>query len=330
LGKETENRKRQHVDLVLRKGMQYEKKTGLEKLEYEHCALPELNITDIDLSASFLGKKVRFPLIIEAMTGGYTQAGEINKNLAECAEKHGLAFALGSQRAMIEDNALTETYLIRDVAPTVPLIANIGAVQLKQYDSKVIENMVAAVDADALAVHLNPLQEAIQPEGDHDFSGICKALLAIKNCLGVPIIVKETGAGISQEVAIRLREVGVTMIDVAGAGGTSWSRVEYGRNGITPGFEEWGVPTVECVHACREVLPTIASGGIRSGIDVCKVITMGAIMAGAAYPFLKAWKNKRIEEEIRLWEQQMIITAFLTGSRNIEELRTARMIVRQQ
>lgn len=325
---ETENRKKQHIEIALKKEMQYRKTTGFEKLDYEHCALPELKISDVDLSTNFLGKKLDYPLLIEAMTGGYSQAKEINKALAQAAEKHKIAFALGSQRAMIEKPELAETYKVRDVAPTIPVIANIGAVQLKQYDVKTIGDMISTVEADALAVHLNPLQEAIQPEGDHDFTGICETLLQLKDNIKVPIIAKETGAGIGQEVALRLREVGVAIVDVAGAGGTSWSKVEYGRKGTLPGFEEWGMPTAECVQACRAVLPTIASGGIRNGIEICKAITLGAVLGGAAYPFLKAWKSKKLDAELKMWEKQMKLTAFLTGSKSISELRTARMIVR--
>jgi isopentenyl-diphosphate delta-isomerase len=323
---QTESRKKEHVDIVLNSGSQYSKSTGLERVDFLHNALPEQNFDDVDLQTKFLGKTVRYPIIISAMTGGYAEAGKINKDLASAAQKHGIAFALGSQRAMLENPGLKETYYVRDEAPDIPVIANIGAVQLKKYPVEKVLSLVSLVEADALAVHLNPLQEAIQPEGDKDFSGVLAAIKNLCEKSDVPIIVKETGAGISQDVAIKLKQAGVSFIDVAGAGGTSWAKVEYARKGPVPGFEEWGISTFDSIIQCRGVLPFIASGGIRSGVDAAKTIALGAELAGAAYPFLKALKEKRLDQELTTWENQMRIAAFLTGSRTFEELKKAKMI----
>ena len=324
----TESRKKQHVDFVLDKGAQYVKTSGFERVEFMHNALPEISMDSVDLSVRFLGSTLRWPIVICAATGGYGPAERINHDLASAAQRHGLAFGLGSQRAMIEEPALAKTYNVRDVAPDVPLLANIGAYQLKHYPIKKIEAMVSAVDADALAIHLNALQEAIQPEGDRDFSGVLCAITKTCERLSVPVIVKETGAGISQDVAIRLKEAGVKYIDVAGAGGTSWSKVEYLRSKGVPGFEEWGIPTVECIIQCRGVLPLIASGGIRCGIDGAKAIALGAELWGAAYPFIVAQSEGKLDAKIEKYKTQMQVAAYLSGSKSHEELKRAKLIFR--
>ncbi len=326
----TESRKKQHVDIVLAKDVQYSRTTGLERAELMHDALPEVDFDSIDLSVKFLGKKISYPLLISAMTGGYPEAKRINEELAEAAQKHKIAFALGSQRAMLENPSLRETYYVRRVAPDIPVIGNIGAVQLKRYPVDKALGLVSSVEADALAVHLNPLQEAIQPEGDRDFAGVLSAIEKLCDKADVPIIAKETGTGISQDVALRLKAAGVKWLDVAGAGGTSWSKVEYARNGATPGFGEWGIPTLDSIIQCRGVLPLIASGGIRSGIDAAKCVALGAELAGAAYPFLKALDQSQAKLDMLLgdWESQMKKAAFLTGSRDVEALKKAKMILR--
>lgn len=325
---QTESRKKDHVELVLKEGAQYGKKAGFERLDLVHNALPEASLESVDLSATFLGRKISCPLMITAITGGYADAEAINKGLAAAAQEHGIAFGLGSQRAIIEKPELAKTYKVRSVAPDVPLAANIGAYQLKKYAPEKIESLVSTIEADALAVHLNALQEVIQPEGDTDYSGVLDAIARTCEKISVPVIVKETGAGMSQDVALRLKCAGVKWIDVAGAGGTSWSAVEYLRSGTIPGFEDWGIPTVESVIQCRGVLPVIASGGIRSGIDCAKAIALGADMAGAAYPFLKALHQKKLGQMIGTWQKQMKVCAFLTGSRNVAELKKAKMIFR--
>lgn len=324
MSKEIENRKKEHVKHALESNIQYSKTTGFEKLEFIHNALPEINFNSIDLTVKFLGKKLKLPIIIEAMTGGFKGAENINKSLAKTSERFGIAFGLGSQRAMLK-NREDKSYYVRDAAPHIPIIGNIGAVQLKKYKIEDIEWLVSKVEADALAIHLNPLQETIQPEGDKDFSGILKEIENVCDRINVPIIVKETGAGIDQRVAIRLKEAGVKYIDVAGAGGSSWSKVEYLRGEGIPGFEEWGLSTTESIVECKGILPIIASGGIRSGIDVAKSIALGADLAGAAYPFLRAMNQGKLNSLIEEWEKQLKICAFLTGSKNIEELKKARI-----
>jgi isopentenyl-diphosphate delta-isomerase len=323
--KKTESRKKDHVELVLKKKAQYKKTTGFENIEFIHNALPEISLEDVDLSVDFLGKRLSSPIIITAMTGGYKDAKRINQGIAEAAQEHGLAFGVGSQRAMIEDPSLAGTYRVRDVAPDIPLLANIGAFQLKRYSREQIESLVSSIEADALAVHLNPLQEVVQPEGDTDYSGVLDAIRKTCEDIDAPVVVKETGAGITQTVAEELRDAGVSYLDVAGAGGTSWSEVEYLRRGPVPGFDDWGIPTSECVILCRGVLPLIASGGIRDGVEGAKAIALGAELAGAAFPFLQAWKEKRLGDYIRTFKEQMRLSAFLTGSRSHAELRHTKL-----
>lgn len=326
----TESRKKDHVDLVLKKDVQYAKSTGLERVDFIHNSLPEINFDKIDLACEFLGKHLNYPLLITGMTGGYADAEKINKALAEAAEKFGLAFGVGSQRAMMENSSLKKTYAVRDVAPTVPLVANISGVQLKKYGLEKVSGLVSSIEADALAIHLNPLQEMIQPEGDRDFTGVLAAIKTACEKIGAPVIVKETGAGISQDVALQLKEAGVSYIDVSGAGGTSWSKVEYLRKGAIPGFENWGIPTLDAIIQCRGVLPLIGSGGVRNGIDAAKCIALGCDMAGAAYPFIKSLESRvlSLEKTIETWQLQMKTCALLTGSRNYGDLRKAKLFIR--
>ncbi len=321
----TQSRKKDHIELVLQKGAQYTKKPGFGSIHLLHNALPETSLEDVDLSTTFFGKKLRYPILIAAMTGGYKEAMKINKRLAEAAQKHGLAFGVGSQRAMIEKPELAKTYQVRDVAPDIPLLANIGAFQLKKYSFKQIESLVSSIEADGLAIHLNPLQEVVQKEGDTDFSGVLEAIQKTCEKLSVPVIVKETGAGINEDVALKLKKAGVSYLDIAGAGGTSWSKVEYLRSKSVPGFEEWGIPTVEAVIQCRGILPLVASGGIRSGIDAAKAIALEADMAGAAYPFLKALQKGKLDSFIETFKKQMRMAAYLTGSKSVADLKKAHL-----
>ena len=322
---QTESRKKDHVEFVLEKGAQYCKSAGFERISFIHNALPEMSLADIDLSTSFFGKKIHFPILILGMTGGYSDASKINKTLAETAQKHGFALGLGSQRAMIEDPSLTKTYQVRDIAPDIPILANIGAFQLKKYSPEQISSLVSPIDADGLAIHLNALQEVIQGEGDTDYTGVLAAITKTCETLSVPVIVKETGAGLSQEVALKLKDAGVKWLDVAGAGGTSWSKVEYLRSKGIPGFEEWGIPTAESIIQCRGILPLIASGGVRSGIDGAKAIALGANMCGAAYPFLKAMREKKLDSYVEMFKKQMLVSAYLTGSKTLNDLKKAKL-----
>ncbi|MGV8176270.1 MAG: type 2 isopentenyl-diphosphate Delta-isomerase [Candidatus Bilamarchaeaceae archaeon] len=323
----TKGRKRDHVEIVLNKGVQYRESAGFEKVQFVHNSLPEVDFAKIDISATFLLKKLKAPLMFVAMTGGYPDAKHINRKLAECAEMHGLAFGLGSQRAMIEQPSLKETYYVRDVAPNIPIVANIGAAQLKKYPFEKIESIVSAVEADALAVHLNPLQELVQPEGDREYSGVLSAIRKTADKLDVPVIAKETGAGISKDVALKLKSAGVSYIDLAGKGGTSWSKVENFRKPFVSGFDEWGISTLDSLLLCQGVLPLIASGGVRSGIDASKSLALGATVAGAAYPFLLALRKGRLDAAVEEWTKQVKGCCFLTGSKNLAELRRAKLFM---
>lgn len=323
-------RKQEHIEIVLKKNVQYSKKAGFEQIMLVHNALPEIDFGKINSKINFLGKEISAPLIIEAMTGGYVQGGKINKKLAEAAEKNKIAFGIGSQRAMIEEPSLKDTYYVRDVAPSIPIIANIGACQITKYSFEKIERIVSSVEADGLAIHLNPLQEVIQHEGDHDFSGIFNSIEKICAKLSVPVIVKETGAGIGSDAAKKLKNAGVAYLDVAGTGGTSWSAIEYERGKGVPGFSEWGIPTVPCIIANKGILPLIASGGVRNGIDVAKAIVLGADLAGAAQPFMHSYEKGTIENEIRLWKNQLLITMFLLGAEDISRLKKAKVFVPQE
>lgn len=325
---QTESRKKDHVELVIAKGAQYTKTAGFERMDFIHNALPEISLDSVDLSCSFLGKQLRCPILITGMTGGYDDAEAINAGLAQAAQKYGLAFGVGSQRAMIEKPELARTYRVRGVAPDIPLVANIGAFQLKKYSFDQIDSLVSSIEADALAVHLNALQEVIQAEGDTDFSGVLDAIARTCDKLSVPVVAKETGAGMSQDAAIQLKGAGVKYLDVAGSGGTSWSKVEYLRADTVEGFEDWGIPTAEAVIQCRGVLPLIASGGIRGGIDGAKAIALGADMCGAAYPFICSLREHALDQYVEKFIRQMRICAFLCGCKGVKELKKAKMAFR--
>ncbi len=321
-----ESRKKDHVDIVINEGAQYKQTNGLEKIVLVHNALPEIDFDAVDLSIHFFSKQLKWPILITGMTGGYSQAKEINRNLATLAEEFGLAFGLGSQRAMIEHPELTETYYVRDVAPTIPIVANIGAYQLKHYSIEQIKEMMSAVGADVLAIHLNPLQEIVQKEGDRDYSGILTAIKETKK--EIPnLLVKETGAGISREVAQKLASVGVEWIDVSGAGGTSWSKVETMRGGFVSGFDNWGIPTKVTIEECKDHAKLIGSGGIRNGIDAAKVIALGCELAGAAFPFIKSERSGKLREFTEEFLLQLKVAAYLTGSKTHNQLKNARYYV---
>jgi len=338
-GLQTKKRKGEHVEIVLKKDVQYASGTGLDKIKFAHSALPHTNLDRIQCRTLFLGKRLELPFMVTAATGGYQKAEKINRDLAAACQEKGIAFGLGSQRAMIEDASLTSTYQVRDVAPDVFVCGNIGAYQLAQYykngEFAKVEAAMNRIDADALCVHLNALQEAIQPEGDRDWSGVPKAIEAACSKLSIPIIAKETGAGLDGQTAKALEKMGVKAIDVSGAGGTSWSAVELERHleqDRIEEFRDWGLPTsisiVECAAQVR--IPIIASGGIRSGLDCAKAIRLGATPAGAAYPFVKAQNNagkNGIVAEISRWERSLKTAMFLTNSQNLEQLSKARLLV---
>ena len=318
------NRKKDHVDEAMRGNVEYRSPAGFSDVRFVHQALPEMSLEDVDTECRLFGKMLSAPLVVLGMTGGYPGAEKINRTLAAAAEREGLAMGLGSQRAMIEKPELASTYNVRKVAPTIPLIGNVGGCQLEKYGVKRVRSALDEVGADALAIHLNPLQEVCQPEGDFDFSGITEQIGIFARDLGLPVIVKETGAGISINAAIALKKAGVSMVDVSGAGGTSWSKVEYARSGREPVFSDWGNPTCVCIAACSQIIECVGSGGVRNGLDAAKAISLGASFAGAALPFLKA---KSPSDEMAAWKRDLKIAMLLSGSRNLWHLRRARLVI---
>ncbi|MCX8197975.1 MAG: type 2 isopentenyl-diphosphate Delta-isomerase [Candidatus Micrarchaeota archaeon] len=318
------SRKKDHVDAARKKPVEYGFGSGLEDVRLAHNSLPELDFEDIVTSCGFLGKRLDAPIIISGMTGGYPEAEKINLRLAEAAEEEKVAFGLGSQRAMLEKPQLSSTYKVRKVAPTIPIIGNIGACQLAKYGAKKAREMLDEIGADALAIHLNPLQEMVQPEGDKKFAGIIFQIEIFAKDLGLPVIVKETGAGISGFAASLLKKAGAKMVDVSGAGGTSWSKVEYLRSRQRPTFADWGNPTAICIAECCRILPVIASGGIRNGLDCAKAIALGASYAGAALPFIR---SKDPAKEIAAWKSELRTAMLLCGSKDLAALSKARLFV---
>ena len=293
-----EERKTEHLRINLEKDVSFPRlSTGLEEYRFAHNALPEVSLEDVDLSTTFLGRPLQLPLLISSMTGGTADAQRINFHLAEGAQAAGLAMGLGSLRAAVEAPHLADTFRVRHLAPDVLLLANLGAVQLNTgFGVDTCRWVVELVEADGLILHLNPLQEALQVEGDTDWRGLLDKIEGVCRALKVPVLVKEVGWGISADVARRLGDAGVSAIDVAGSGGTSWSQVEMYRapterqRRLCAAFADWGLPTAEAlveVRAALPEMPVIASGGLRSGMDLAKVLALGADLGGLAGPFLK-------------------------------------------
>ena len=292
----TQKRKQEHLALCLDTGsVTGPSSTGFDRYRFTHNALPELDIEEIDLGANFLGKKLKAPLLISSMTGGFELARKVNRNLAAAAQELGLAMGVGSQRVAIEEPSVTDSFQVRDLAPDILLLGNLGAVQLNYgYGIDQCRRAVQMIDANALILHLNVLQEAVQPEGNRNFKGLTEKIAAVCRELEVPMVAKEVGSGISVEVAQRLAGAGVRAIDVAGKGGTSWYAVEAARAAragkpVDIAFADWGIPTEEALVSVRQALPRmelIASGGIRTGLDIAKAICLGADIAALGQPLL--------------------------------------------
>ena len=335
----TENRKSDHIRINLEEDVQFPRlTTGLERYRFMHQAVPELDLAAVDTSVTLFGKRLSAPLLISSMTGGATQAAHINQNLARAAQGARIAMGVGSQRAAIENADLAATYRVRGVAPDILLFANLGAVQLNYgYTADHCQRAVDMIEADALILHFNALQEAVQPEGDGDFSGLLRKIEAVCRTLTVPVIAKEVGWGLSDQAARQLAAAGVAALDVAGAGGTSWSEVEYHRAPtafharVARSFADWGIPTAESIMLCRKGapgLPVFASGGLRDGIDVAKCVALGARLCGLAGPFLKAAavSTEQVAEVIRELSTQLRIAMFAAGAGDIAALQETPLI----
>ena len=329
-------RKSDHIDIVLGQDVGFAKlTTEFERIRFIHNALPELSLDEIDLSAKLFGRAMKAPVLISSMTGGPHHAEGINRHLAEAAEELGLAFAIGSQRiALEEQGSAGMTRALRKLAPSVPLIGNLGAAQIRSEEGvELARRAIDMIEADGLFIHLNPLQEAIQPGGDRDWRGVLKGIERLCRA-GLPIAVKEVGFGLSAQVVNRLVGAGVCTIDVAGAGGTNWARVEGYRGkadqALATAFTEWGIPTAKAIHDARLMAPKatlIASGGIRDGVEAAKAIRLGADIVGQAAATLGAAVNSTDEvigHFTRLIET-LKVTCFVTGSSGLAALKKAKL-----
>ena len=336
---EIASRKADHIDLCATGDVGFHAKTTLfGDVELVHDALPELSLDGIDTSVTLFGKKLRAPLLIASMTGGTDRARDINRELARIAEERGYGFGLGSQRAMLRAEEAAVTYAVREAAPTALVLANLGAVQARDLPTADVEALVQKVGADALCLHLNPAQEIVQPGGDRDFRGCTDALARLTAELGVPVIAKETGAGIGPRAAARLARAGVRHVDVSGAGGTSWVAVETQRTpeegrALGEALREWGVPTAAAVAFARRarprVKPIIAPGGVASGAAVAKAIALGAHAAGIARPVLKALTSGGREGALRFLaevEAELRAVMLLVGAATVADLRRADLV----
>jgi isopentenyl-diphosphate Delta-isomerase len=338
---QTQNRKADHIRICLEDPVQSPAiTTGLEKYRFTHTCLPELDGKDINVSTTFLGKYLNAPLLISSMTGGTEQAGIINRRLAEAAQTYNLAMGVGSVRVAVEKPQVADTFAVRKYAPDILLFANLGAVQLNyQYGVDECLRIIDITEADALILHINPLQEFIQPRGDTNFHGLLDKIADLCSKLPVPVIAKEVGNGISAIMAEKLIAAGVQAIDVAGAGGTSWALVESERaetslqRRLGQTFGDWGIPTADCITSIRAHdpdVPLIASGGLRNGLDVAKAIALGADIAGLAMPFLKAAavSEAAVVELTEILIAEITTVLFCTANKSLYKLRQSQSLQR--
>jgi isopentenyl-diphosphate delta-isomerase len=340
------NRKDEHILLVSTENVETHVRTWFEHVKFVHKTLPELNLDDIDLSCKFLGKSISAPLIIGAMTGGTELTKKINVSLAKAAQKYQIPMMVGSQRVILKHPETKGTFsAVREAAPAVPIVGNIGIAQLATSTNlDYVEELITNINADALAIHLNVIQEVIQPEGDNIFTGAIEKIGELKEKYNIPIVVKETGCGISREVAQQLVEIGVDIIDVSGVGGTSWVAVEYFR-AKKQGFKskmdlgklfwDWGIPTAASIIEVSSILndssnvKIIGSGGIRDGIDIAKSVRLGAHFAAMARPFLMVAleSQETIYQFIETTLKELSITMLLTGSKSIKDLLKTKIVI---
>ena len=337
---ETVQRKAEHIRINLEEDVGFDRlTTGLERYRFVHQALPEVDLDQVDVTATMFGKSVRAPLLISSMTGGTEQARTINRHLAMAAQEAGIAMGLGSLRAALEDPTLIGSFRVRSVAPDILLFANLGAVQLNHgYTVDHCRRAVDLVEADSLILHFNALQEALQAEGDTKFAGLLARVEDVCRQLEVPVVAKEVGWGFSQDAACRLAGAGVAAIDVAGAGGTSWSQVEMHRAGteaarrVADTFRDWGISTADSIRMVRKGapgLPIIASGGLCNGLDAAKTIALGARLAGMAAPFLNTAviSSEAVLEAVQTTVTELRIAMFCIGATTLDHLRDTPLLV---
>ncbi|MCX6054994.1 MAG: type 2 isopentenyl-diphosphate Delta-isomerase [Chloroflexi bacterium] len=341
-GRYTQNRKQDHIRINLEEDVSSLLNTGFEKFYFKNVSIPEVDLQAIDTTCSFLGYSLNMPLMISSMTGGTAEGLKINSNLARAAEYTGIALGLGSQRAGLESIEIAQSFNLREWSPNIPIFANLGAIQLNNgYGLDDCKRVVEMAKANALILHFNPLQEALQPEGQTNFSGLLRKVENICKRVGVPVIAKEVGWGISEEVAKTLINIGIQCIDVAGAGGTSWSQVEKYRNTteerirISSHFQNWGIPTAQAIQALSikiPGIPLICSGGLRKGMDLAKGIALGASIGGIAGGLLKAatQSSDAVISMINEILLELRITMFATGAGDIGQLKKTMIQKRSQ
>jgi len=335
------NRKKEHIEICLNEDVNFiTKANGFENYEFEHYAITEVEFDKIDLTAKFFTKKIFYPILISSMTGGTKDSEKINERLAIVARTFNIPIGVGSQRQALENKKYLSSYkIIRKNCGNVPLIGNIGAYQVANSENIVdeINYLIDLIEADAMIIHLNPLQEILQKEGQPNFKGLLKNIEKLTSKIHLPFIVKEVGCGISKNVAKKLLDAGIKGIDIAGAGGTSWAAVELFRNGQTSIFRDWGLPTSYCLRTVSELKKNykfllVSSGGISNGIEIAKSLVFGADIVGIARPLLKSIVNG-IEETIKLfelWIDQLKKVMYLTGAQNLNELKKIKLIKKSE
>lgn len=338
---QTIRRKKDHLKIALSEASQVGN-PGFDRFRFIHNALPDVDFYKVDTSTIFLGRKIKSPFFISCMTGGVKEGERLNRNLARAAQKYRIPMGVGSQRIAIEHRNLRKLFMIRNIAPDVPIIANIGLVQLNYgYGLREFQEIVNMIGADALAVHLNPIQEVIQPEGDRNFENLLPTLERIIPKLKVPVIVKEVGFGLSEDVIRRLYNIGIRIFDTAGWGGTNWAIIEGSRGKVDKEtqflFSHWGISTTDSILAAKKVkderkdknMLILGSGGVRSGVDIAKSIALGANLAGIAMPFAQAAleSEEKVGELIEKLSNQLKIAMFGIGAINIKKLMTTSSLV---
>jgi len=338
----TQQRKKEHLELCLdtQPVTSSSSGTGLDRYRFVHNALPDLDIDELDLSAEFLGKRLNAPILISSMTGGFDLARKVNRNLAAAAQQLGLAMGVGSQRVALEEPSAADSFEVRDLAPDILLLSNLGAVQLNYgYTVEHCRKAIDMIGADALILHLNVLQEAVQPEGNRNFKGLTEKIATVCRELDVPVVAKEVGNGISAEVALKLKAAGIKAIDVAGKGGTSWYSIEAQRAAkqgkpTETTFADWGIPTEEALVAVRQTVPDlqlVASGGIRTGLDIAKSIALGADIAASGQPLLAAALEsaEKVVEYLRRIIYEIKISMLCVGAADIAALKKTKLVRKQ-